>query len=522
MGGEMKILVVDSNLSTYRVLTSMLPDFIQDIECIDTANTSDMALSLYSEKRYDLLFVAAQYRGGNGCSVINSLRGLNTDILAVIYGENFKEEDYRRMIQYHVLDILDLPVTKDKLGIITKNFLIARNERRLQLINDREKLAQQANDLIEFSFIYSVLSNGGFNWEWQRYQYLLNISGVGYVVYISLDKNDNNIPIDYERYSRLLKKNVTPGYRCIVGRELTRSIVLFVMAKFGLEKDRNTSVTEQIRFGIYIRKVFRDMFSMDAKIGIGSQKPINKLSISYEEALRNLRYDDSGTGILSKNTATNIEGDEKFYSELEQKFMTHIREGNEEALNNLTALLDLMQNFSLTDRKNKIFELFVMASHIARYDGKNESEYTNYMELGRQLYHVEEEEINAWAYRSISYILKAVRDLQNTTMYADVRKALRYIDSHYDEDVTLEECAGLLSLSPQYFSRVFREQAGITFVDYLTHVRIRKAKEWLVYSDNTVQEICFKVGYRDPNYFTRVFKKTVGVTPRQFKAQKKK
>ncbi len=518
----MKILVVDSNLSTYRILSSMLCDFIQDIECIDTANTHDMALKLYSEKKYDLLFVAAQYRGGSGFSVIGGLRELNSDIHAVIYGDNFKEDDYRKMIQCQVLDILDLPVSKEKLAVITKNFLRARNDRRMQLISDREKLAQQANELIEFSFIYSVLFNGDLNWEWQRYQYLLNISGVGYVIYISLDKNDNETPINYERYSRQLKKNVTPGYRCIVGREVSRRIVLFVMARFGLEKDRNTSVTEQIRYGNYVRKVFREMFSMDAKIGIGSQKPVNKLSVSYEEALRNLRYDDSGTGILSKSAAINIEGDEKFYSELEQKFLTHIREGSEEAMNNLTALLELMQHFSETDKKNKMFELLVMASHIARYDGKNESEYTNYMELGRQLYHIEEEEISAWAYRSVSYILKAVRDLQNTTTYADIRKALRYIDSHYDEDITLEECARLLNLSPQYFSRVFREQAGITFVDYLTNVRIRKAKEWLAYSNNTVQEICFKVGYRDPNYFTRVFKKTAGVTPRQYKAQKKK
>ncbi len=518
----MKILVVDSNLNTYRILSSMLHDFIQEIECIDTANTSDVALNLYSEKRYDLLFVASQYRGGNGYSLINGLREINSDIHAVVYGDNFNEDDYRKMIQCQVLDILDLPVSKEKLAVIINNVLRARNDRRIQLLREREMLAQQADELIEFSFIYSVLFNGDLNWEWKRYQHLLNISGYGYVIYISLEKNDSVSSLNYERYSRLLKKNVTQGYRCIVGREVSRRIVLFIMAKYGLEKESNASVTEQIRYGNHVRKVFRDTFSLDAKIGIGSQKPINKLSISYEEALRNLRYDDSGTGILSKNTATNIEGDLKFYSELEQKFLTHIREGSEEAMNNLTALLELMQTFSLTDKKNKIFELLVMASHIARYDGKNESEYTNYMDLSRQLYHVEEEDINAWAYRSVGYILRAVRDLQNTTTYADIRKALSYIDSHYDEDITLEECAGLISLSPQYFSRVFREQAGITFVDYLTHVRIRKAKEWLAYSNNTVQEICFKVGYRDPNYFTRVFKKTTGVTPRQYKVQKKK
>lgn len=518
----MKILVVDSNLSTYRVLSSMLSEFIQEIECIDTANTRDAAISLYTEKRYDLIFVAASYREGSGYSIIKDLREMNGDVFAVVYGENFKEEDYQKMIRYQVLDILKLPVTKERLGEITKHFVEARNRRRLQLINDREKLAQKANEMIEFSFIYSVLFNGDLNWEWHRYQYLLNISGSGYVIYISLDKSNNNQPVDYERYAKALKKNVTPGYRCIVGREVTKRIVIFVMAKFGLEKDRNTSRTEQIRYGKYIRKYFKEVFSIDIRIGIGSEKPINKLPISYEEALRNLRMDDTGMGVISQSAESSIEEDEKFYAELEQKFLTHIREGSQEALNNLSALLELMDNYTLTDKKNKILELLVMASHIARYDGKNESEYTNYMELGRQLDHMDEEGINAWTCRSISYIVKSVRDFQNATPYSDVRKVLRYIDNHYDEDITLEEGAGIVNLSPQYFSRVFREQAGVTFVDYLTKVRIRKAKEWLTYSNDTVQEICFKVGYKDPNYFARVFKKTVGVTPKQFKARKMK
>jgi two-component system response regulator YesN len=94
------------------------------------------------------------------------------------------------------------------------------------------------------------------------------------------------------------------------------------------------------------------------------------------------------------------------------------------------------------------------------------------------------------------------------------------MDNHYDEDITLEEVSSILNLSPQYFSRVFHEKTGVTFVDYLTRVRIKKAKDWLTYSQSNVQEVCFKVGYKDPNYFTRVFQKTVGVTPRQYKAQK--
>lgn len=516
----MKFLIVDSNMISSRNLSSFIGETIQDLEYIDTANTYSMAISFFENKRYDLVFVALRFRGGDGISLIRELQTKYGSVHTIVYGEEFTTEDYQSLIRLRVLDFLELPFHKEKIEYCLVQFLEEQKKQRMKLVSDRENLAQQANELIEFSFIYSVLFNGDLNWEWQRYQYLLNISGIGYVIYVSLDRNPEEKPLPYERYAKLIKKGVTPGYKSIIGKEATRRIVIFVMAKYGLERDRNTTRTEKIRYGKYVQRVFKDMFGLDAKIGIGGEKPIEKLPISYEEALRNVRFDNSMSGINTKHMTACAREDDGIYSQMEQKFLTDIREGSQESMNSFSSLLDLMQNFNLTDRKNKILELLVMASHIARYDGKNESEYTNYMELGYQLYHMGEESLNAWALRSVSYILKSIRDFQGANSYADIRKVLRYVDAHYDEDITLEEAAGIMSLSPQYFSRIFKEQSGSTFVDYLTNVRMRKAKEWLVYSSDTVQEICFKVGYKDPNYFARVFKKTVGVTPKQYKAQK--
>jgi len=64
---------------------------------------------------------------------------------------------------------------------------------------------------------------------------------------------------------------------------------------------------------------------------------------------------------------------------------------------------------------------------------------------------------------------------------------------------------------------VFKEQMGITIIDYVTSVRIEQAKHLLLATDQSCTEICFEVGYNNQSYFTRTFKTLVGMTPRQFK-----
>ena len=74
-----------------------------------------------------------------------------------------------------------------------------------------------------------------------------------------------------------------------------------------------------------------------------------------------------------------------------------------------------------------------------------------------------------------------------------------------------------MNLSPYYFSKLFKEETGENFIEYLTKLRIQKAKELLVDKEKSMKEICGQVGYSDPNYFSRIFKKSVGVTPTEYR-----
>ena len=86
------------------------------------------------------------------------------------------------------------------------------------------------------------------------------------------------------------------------------------------------------------------------------------------------------------------------------------------------------------------------------------------------------------------------------------------------EPITLEEISGYVGVTPQHFSKVFKKELGINYIEWLTNYRMDIAKELLVAGKGAIKEICYQVGYSDPNYFSRIFKKVVGVTPKEYAA----
>lgn len=114
------------------------------------------------------------------------------------------------------------------------------------------------------------------------------------------------------------------------------------------------------------------------------------------------------------------------------------------------------------------------------------------------------------------------RDLLKTKHYYSVMsEAKAYMKRHYtNEELSLNEVAAHVNISPSYFSMVFRRETGIGFIKYLTGLRMEKAKELLKSTDLRSSEISAQVGYKDPQYFSYLFKKEHDCTPMQYRTPK--
>lgn len=95
---------------------------------------------------------------------------------------------------------------------------------------------------------------------------------------------------------------------------------------------------------------------------------------------------------------------------------------------------------------------------------------------------------------------------------------LAYIHEHYDKELSIEQFAGTMNMSVGHFSRVFKEEVGEKYVEYIAKYRLAKAKELLLQTDLKIDDIAAKVGYWGRNSFIRMFRKYEGITPAKYRA----
>lgn len=128
------------------------------------------------------------------------------------------------------------------------------------------------------------------------------------------------------------------------------------------------------------------------------------------------------------------------------------------------------------------------------------------------------EETRRYAFRVMGQAIE-LRDRENKKHQHDLlNQAIRFIDEHYrEESISLERVAKEVNISPNYFSAVFSQEVGMTFIEYLTSKRIEEAKHMLRETGRRSSEVAYAVGYKDPHYFSFVFKKVNGCTPSEYR-----
>jgi len=195
------------------------------------------------------------------------------------------------------------------------------------------------------------------------------------------------------------------------------------------------------------------------------------------------------------------------------------RTGAKEILNSILGTILFKTIGELGILKARLLELLSILSRSAVEGGvdidvmleKNLTYVNKVMQINNQ------EDLCAWISTALNEFIELVYSSQDARKVSQIRPAINYIDANYNKPITLADVAKASHLSISRLAHIFKEQMGITIIDYLTSVRIERAKQLLLATDQNCTEICFQVGYNNQSYFTRTFKGLVGMTPRQFK-----
>ncbi len=197
------------------------------------------------------------------------------------------------------------------------------------------------------------------------------------------------------------------------------------------------------------------------------------------------------------------------------------RTGAKEILNSILGTILFKTIGELGILKARLLELLSILSRSAVEGGvdidvmleKNLNFVNKVMRINNQ------EDLCAWISTALNEFIELVYSSQDARKVSQIRPAINYIDANYNKPITLADVAKASHLSVSRLAHIFKEEMGITIIDYVTSVRIERAKQLLLATDQNCTEICFEVGYNNQSYFTRTFKGLVGMTPRQFKAR---
>lgn len=130
------------------------------------------------------------------------------------------------------------------------------------------------------------------------------------------------------------------------------------------------------------------------------------------------------------------------------------------------------------------------------------------------------EQVTEWMTRLRDGLCETLKSKRVTYKEHVVTSVQKYIQNHIEERLTLNEVAAIFGLSPNYLSALFKKTCNIGFSEYVTQIKVTKAKAMLLDQDLKVYEVADRLGFESAFYFSKVFKKVVGLSPREFVQQK--
>lgn len=525
-----KVMIVDDEKVAIDSLKFIIEKNFSNVDIISAARSGREAIELVEENLPDIIFMDIHMPGINGLEAIREIRSRHKKVIIIVLTAFDQFEFAKESIQLGVMEYLLKPVKRIKVVEVLSKAIESIKEEKEKWKTElemREKI-QYMGPIVETGFIYSVLMLDENKKELRDYKRLFdNREEDGYIVTVELLKeslhelNYNSIPSDvkvqefYSFFTQLARRES----KCIVGPVMMNRIAVFVPVSSS--KDRNKIKVEALLLCENLLKKISEKFSYKVKIGIGSiYKHFEMLKYSYEESLMAIRH-LSKAGVIHFSDIEYKKNDHYEYPIDKEKILFQkISAGNTtDSISVFNYIFDwLISEYEAKPLKikNKILELVFIANYIS--DEESTAEIHENNNILEEIIAIEDNRaLQLWCRNRITNAAGKVFSSKDNKLGDLVKKAKEFIKINYSKHITLEDVALEINVSPQYLSKLFKEETGENFIDYLTAKRIKIAKDLLEKNELSVKEICFSIGYNDPNYFSRMFKINVGVTPTEYR-----
>ena len=539
----LKIFLAEDEVIVRETIKRMIPWENLGFELVGEAADGEMALPLLIRQQPDLLITDIKMPFMDGLTLAR-LAKKEVPGLKVVILSGYDDFNYaKQAINIGVEDYLLKPITKnaliERLTEIRSRYEDEKTQREYYEKFHREMQAYEKNSSRDF---FEVLVSGSLDMMevYKRAEKLgLDIVAESYNVLIFTMNCNEDFSGQREGYSSWEAESLEMLEKFFTGHPFAMLFRSNVFSYGVLIKGEKNSISENTRICVEeIRKIFdRKEDNKEWFVAVGeSVERLSQIQKSYHSASRafSQRYLYDGKVLyydemlaMEKKDVTN--DDSEYLQKVDvnalnptilQKFLSNgLLEETENFVQDYFYAIGQEPMESVVFRSYVILNVrFSVLSFLKELgcDTKTlEPEDTEKIlaESGRNM-----ESIIAYAEKLVSQAIQ-LRDRNSGNKNRSILKtAVDFIDQHYmEEDMSLNKAANAANVSANHFSALFSQNMGQTFIEYLTSLRMDKAKEYLRCTGMRSSEIAGEVGYKDAHYFSYLFKKTQGMTPSDYR-----
>ncbi len=524
---KLKIIIVDDEITICQLIRRLIDWKHLGITLVGEAHDGLEAISMLEQHKPDIAIIDMRIPEIDGIEVIRQCANENIATRFIVIS-GYREFEYaQQALSYNVSNYLVKPINQDELNhSLTKVIDEVRTSKRTssQIESMHSKLVAQKNlmlssyinDIQQGKCKYSDIKEANRSMGTNFKNGLFSVFIVKFDLKFAERFNNNIIPGYVEKIFDAANFECCYEYAFLHINER----IVFIC---NYPKEAESAFTKALNSAFQRALNYVSTYGFcNITIGIGQKKnQISEMYLSYQEAMSAIEYRRKiGTQkaiwytedipMISFNTtlsdherncisqAIGTRDGAKLLSFLSQQYSEYYHDTNFEVRFSLHAaaitnnFFDILLNFSSQPEEvNKIRNdlLFYIDNEIHTPLIKKEMEET------------------------FSRLFKS--QIDNNLFWEDrhIRIAKQYIHDHYADTINLNNLSDAVNLNSIYFCSLFKKKLGITYLEYLTQVRISAAKKLFTTTQFSVKDVCGMVGYVDVRYFSKLFKKCVGVTP---------
>ncbi len=520
-----RALIVDDEPIAIDSVEYIIKNNFIDIEVGGKARSGREAIEKAQHVRPDIVLIDIKMPGINGLEAIRQIKNSIPDVHFIIVSAYDYFDYAAEAMALGVVEYLLKPVKEVKLVEALQKAMDTINHERRRFSKELE-LKEKLEIIVPFlenGFIHSLCMVEENTEELINFSRLFELENMGgYVMAIEFGvkegggiQNKISASVKTQHHYVDCRDIFKSACQCIVGPIMLNRLIVYILKE--PSGDSFVIKTQATRLAKEFSDRVRNTFG-DISIGIGRcYGDVLYAKKSYHEAMQALHtISASNEAILHvDDMIEEYQDNPDFEGKFERDIYTKAAMGDMGAT--LIAFDSIFNQIvenvrELDEIKDKCIALVV--GFAKRWNSASQ-DYHNVLQRVMAAN-------NSLELRGIlrKYIEGTVNDLsmsRKRKISSLIEKANHYLNENYARDITLEDIARVVNLSPYYFSRFYKEESGVNFIDKLIAIRIDKAKSYFEGTELSLKEVSGLVGYADPNYFSKLFKKITGYTATEYK-----